>query len=268
MIYDQLPDEISTPSVLEETDQFIIKLASTPDEIKCALELRYKIFNLEQGKGLKTADRTGIDCDEFDPYCLHLIVMEKKNSRAVGTYRIHLGFVANREKGFYSTREYDLIEGFDEIAEMCMEVGRSCVAPEFRTGAAVALLWAGISELLKRTGLRYLLGCVSLETTRPVIAWGLYDYFEKANRFSKIFRAEPRSGFLLARPTEKELEDFYRLDEKITRYLPPLFKGYLRLGAKICGAPAIDHEFGTVDYLIIVDTTDLPERYARHFNCP
>jgi putative hemolysin len=251
-------------SVLYETEQYLIKLAETDQEVEKALRLRFEIFNLEQGKGLKSAEKTGIDRDEFDEFCFHLIVFEKKRERAVGTYRIHPGIVANSARGFYSAREYK-ITGLDRVAHETLEVGRSCVAPEFRTGAAVALLWCGIGELMGRAKLRYLFGCVSLETVDPVIGWSLHRHFQEAGKISLDISAVAQPEYVLEKPAEDEIRELMANHRLLLREIPPLFKGYLRLGSKICGEPALDREFGTIDYLIFLDTGQLPERYSRHF---
>lgn len=254
--------EVSTPSTLFDNEQFVIKLAENEEEIKKALRLRYEVFNLEQGKGLASANQTGMDRDEFDDYCYHLLVIDKSSEKPVGTYRLHLGMVANSAKGFYSAREYD-ISGLDSISHETMEVGRSCVAPEFRKGSAVALLWAGIGELMKRAKHRYLLGCVSLETVEPIVGWGLYEHFKRTGKISDLIQAVPKNGFQLEKPSDEQIDQFLA---KQTPKIPPLFKGYLRLGAAICGEPVLDAEFGTIDYMIVVDTSQIPERYSRHFN--
>ncbi len=263
MLLHKMQKEIATPSLLAEKDQFLIKFADTEEEIEEALKLRYRVFNLEQGKGLDSANDSGIDRDEFDDFCLHLIVVEKSSKKPVGTYRIHMGPVANSAIGFYSEREFN-VRGLDKIASQTIEVGRSCVAPEYRNGAVVALLWSGISELLMRSKLTYLLGCVSLETNDPAAAWALYRNFQSTGKNSDILSATPTETFKIPPASEDDIQK-YIADKKLNRLIPPLFKGYLRLGSMICGEPAYDHEFGTIDFLILLNTTTLPERYMRHF---
>lgn len=255
---------IISPSVLLETGSFLVKLAENQEEVNKALRLRYEVFNLEQGKGLDECDKKGIDSDEFDEFCLHLLVIEKGTEAVIGTYRVHLGSIANTAKGFYSAREYD-VKGLREIANYCMELGRSCVAPKYRTGAIVALMWGGIGELLNRADLRFMLGCVSLETVNPAAGWALHRYFQKKHIMSEILEAEPRSQYKLKCAPEQEIQKLLQDENALKRFLPPLFKGYLRLGCKICGDPALDNEFGTIDFLIIVDKQKVPERYMRHF---
>ena len=165
---------VADPPVIAEKDQYLIKFALTEQEIESAFRLRYDVFNLEQGKGLKDS-QNGIDKDEFDEHCLHLIVVRKDDNRVVGTYRIHFGAVAARSKlGFYSEQEYR-IDGLAPIAPLAIEVGRTCVAPDSRNGSVVALLWSGISTLICRSGQRFLLGCVSLESTDPIHGWLIYQ---------------------------------------------------------------------------------------------
>ena len=267
MIFENLAEKVISPAILSETEQFILKIAEDENEIKKAQRLRFEIFNIEQGKGLESAKSTGIDIDEFDDYCLHLLVIVKESGRAVGTYRVHLGSIANSAKGFYSAREYD-IKGLDKITQISMELGRSCVSREYRTGAVVGLLWSGIAELLNRTGLKIMIGCVSLEEKKPAIAWALYRYLKNCNLVSEILEAKPKEQFLLPEPPEDEIQKQLANEKSLRRNIPPLFKGYLRIGCKICGGPAWDGEFGTVDFLIIVNKDEVPERYFRHFNPP
>lgn len=264
--FEHFDDNIINPKVLAESENFIIKIAETEEEIKKTLRLRYEVFNIEQGKGLESANLTGLDFDKYDEYCLQLIVLEKKNQRPVGTYRIHLGTVACNAMGFYSCSEYD-IEGLDNIADVTMELGRSCVLSEFRTGAAVALLWGGIGELMMRAKLRYLLGCVSLEEYNPAATWALYEHFKKENKVADIIKGTPKAGFELEKVSKTEINKYLtNIHDTLKRFIPPLLKGYLRLGIKICGEPLYDPEFKTIDFLILLDSHKVPERYTRHYN--
>lgn len=256
--------QIADPPLIAEKDQYLIKFAITDAEIEDAFKLRYNVFNVEQGKGLSTS-RDGIDKDKFDDFCLHLIVVRKDTGGVVGTYRIHFGSIAAHSMlGFYSEQEYR-IEGLASIAASSIEVGRSCVARDSRNGSVMALLWSGISELIYRSKQRYLLGCVSLEVTEPVAGWALYEYFKRNNCFAQSIRAFPREGYELARPPEAEILEVAADKKRIHAMIPPLFKGYLRLGAKICGEPAFDYEFGSIDFFIILDVEQVPLRYRKHF---
>lgn len=261
----EIIEKICTPPVLAEKDQFLIKFAETQDEIERTQRLRYEVFKLEQGKGLGAAAAFGIDRDEFDDYCQHLIVVEKDTGLIVGTYRMHPGAVASKGIGFYSSREYQ-IEGLENIADDSIEVGRSCVSPAYRNGAVVSLLWAGIAEVMKRTGFNYLLGCVSLETVEPAVGWALHEHFLKKGLGCTVLSAKPQPDFVLPSAERHEVDTL--LNEKksaLLREIPPLFKGYLRIGITICGEPALDKEFGSIDFLILFSIRDISQKYARHF---
>jgi len=259
------PKKIIEPAALIETEHFLVKLAKDHEEVEMAQRLRYEIFNLEQRRGLKNAEKYGIDFDEFDEYCLHLLVLEKSSGKAVGTYRAHLGCIANSAKGFYASREYE-IHGLYKFADQCLELGRTCVSPEHRSGSAIALLWGGITELLMRAHLTYMLGCVSLEETDPLIGWSVYEYLLKRYPACRHFRATPRPGFRLQRPPDRDIERVLKDEAFLKKKIPPIFKGYLRLGGSICGEPALDKEFDTIDFFILVDINNVPARYKRHFN--
>ena len=264
---DRFPKNIVYPTVLAESENFIIKIAETDEEIQKTLRLRYEVFNLEQGKGLSEAAVSGFDVDKFDEFCLHLIVMNKNTKTPVGTYRIHLGDIASsNEYGFYSSSEYD-IKGLEKIAHLTMEVGRSCVISEFRTGSAVALLWGGIGELMMRAKLRYLLGCVSLEKYNSAATWAVYEHLKSTGKVTNEIIGIPKDGYVLDRPEQSEIDKYLDdIKRTVKEFVPPLLKGYLRLGAKVCGEPIYDPEFHTIDFLILLDSFTMPERYARHYN--
>lgn len=283
-LFRRLPVRRESP-VLAELDHFRLKLAETPAEIKAAQRLRYRVFREEQGR-LENC-RNGLDRDSFDPYCRHLLVVNKENDEVVGTYRVLGAKEAAAAGSFYSEMEF-AISGLDVIRHEVCEVGRSCVAPEHRNGAVVGLLWTGLAALRRRPrpsalplpfpyarrshpgapppAFHYLCGCVSLEDAEPVNALALYEYFRRRGMLSEKLSARPCPGFALDPALRDEaVRRSAEIGEELIRTLPPLFKGYLRLGAKICGAPAFDREFGTIDFLILLDMREIPERYARRF---
>jgi len=263
--FDHFSKKIVEPTLLADAENFLIKIADTKEELRKTLRLRYEVFNVEQGKGLPSAYQAGIDIDEYDEYCLQMIVVDKITNNPVGTYRVHLGLIAKNGRGFYSSTEYN-IAGLDKIAAISIEVGRSCVLPEYRTGAAVSMLWAGLGKLLARSKLKYLFGCVSLEVNNSSVAWALYEHFKRENLLVDLIWGTPNKGYELEKPPKEEIDKYLGdMRNTIKKYVPPLFKGYLRLGAKIAGVPIYDSEFGTIDFLILVDTVEIPVRYARHF---
>ena len=267
MILDKIPKSISEPALLVESSRFLVKLAQTEDEIREVQRLRYRVFNEEQKRGLKRADTDGIDIDEYDEYCLHLMVQEKSSGKTIGTYRAQMGTVAHSAKGFYTAREFDL-KGLNKIYDRCLELGRSCVSPQHRHGAVIALLWYAISELLVRTDSTYMLGCVSLDTIDPLIGWTLHEHLMEANNLSHKIEAVPRPEFRLERPPAKEIIRSLSDTRTLKTYIPALFKAYIRVGASVCGEPALDEEFGTIDFCILVDVGKIPYRYVKHFKYP
>ena len=255
----QLEEAAACSPVLVENRRFLIKLAQNASETEAAMRLRYQVFRVEQGR-MPGVPCNGLDRDEYDGCCRHLLAVDRSAGRVIGTYRILPGTVAAAGIGFYSEREYRF-RGLRGLMPQVFEVGRACVAPEYRSGAAVALLWAGIAELRRRCGFRYMLGCVSLEHTDAAIGWRLYRQLEREGRIGGPVAAVPRPGFGLPQPEEGVPEP-----AESVKALPPLFKGYLRIGAKFCGVPALDREFGSIDFPVWFDFGSVPERYAKHFN--
>ncbi|MBU8901570.1 MAG: GNAT family N-acetyltransferase [Victivallales bacterium] len=265
MIYNnKILEEISTPPLIIEQELFLMKFAENEEEIRAAMSLRYEVFNIEQGKGLESAEHDEIDCDEFDEFCLHLIIVEKKTSRIVGTYRVNPGPVARTKLGFYAAREYNIV-GLNELQDEILEVGRSCVHPEYRSGAVIGLLWSGISGTLVRAGLHYTLGCVSLDATDPNVGWALYEHFKLRDKLSDQLKATPGAGFELPPANQEKVDELLENKVALLKHIPSLFKGYLRLGVKICGVPIWDKEFGTIDFLILLNYQTMPEKYLKHF---
>ena len=262
---ENFPKHIVEPVVLAESESFLVKLAKNHEEVEMAQRLRYEVFNIEQERGLKSAKKYGIDFDEFDEQCLHLLAIEKSTEKLVGTYRAHLGSVANSAKGFYSSKEYE-IHGLYKIADKCLELGRTCVSLEYRSGAVIALLWTGITELLVRGNFSYMLGCVSLDEADPRTGWAVYQYIAGKNSTCKDFNVIPRPGFKLEKPDQREIDAILSDEKALRKKIPPIFKGYLRLGGVICGDPALDTEFGTIDFFILVEVDKIPPRYKRYFN--
>ena len=157
-IHDHHPQKtvIGGAPVLAESTHFVVKIAETTEEIAGAQQLRFDVFRLEQGRMPGFAGCV-TDSDFYDQLCAHLLVLEKASGRIVGTYRVCDGAAAMAAGGFYSDGEFD-IAGLAELAPRVMELGRSCVAPEFRTGSVVALLWAGVAAIHRRRKFDYMLG--------------------------------------------------------------------------------------------------------------
>lgn len=229
-----------------------VGLAHSESEILEAQKLRYRIFAEELGARLPT--RTpGVDIDLYDPYCEHLIVRDEENGRIVGTYRILSPQSARKTGGYYSENEFDLTR-LQLLREGMVEIGRSCIDPDYRTGGTIALLWSGLARYMAQGNYRHLIGCASI---------GMADGgHNAANLYSRLgeHMAPPEYRVFPRHPLPVE-----HLFDGQPAELPPLIKGYLRAGAYIGGEPAWDPDFNTADLLIMLPMARIDQRYARHF---
>ncbi len=229
-----------------------VGLAQCASEVREAQKLRYRVFAEELGARLECRE-PGVDHDLYDPFCEHLIVRDEANGRIVGTYRILAPEAAKRVGGYYSENEFDLTR-LQLLRAGMVEIGRSCIDPDYRTGATIALLWSGLARYMRQGGYRHLIGCASI---------GMADGgHNAANLYRRLdghlapieYRVFPRHPLPIERlytgqPSEP----------------PPLIKGYLRAGAWIGGDPAWDPDFNTADLLIMMPMARVDQRYARHF---
>ncbi len=226
-------------------------LASSMEDVIAAQKLRYQIFSEEYGAQLVG---NGIDHDVFDNYCDHLIVRDLITEDIVGTYRILPPAQAKRIGCLYSEGEF-FLNRLDGIRKNMVEVGRSCVDANYRNGAAIMLLWSGLAEYMKRGGYRHLMGCASVSLRDGGHqAASLYQRVLADHLADVQYQAFPKNRL----PIEK-------LSSDIDVEAPALIKGYLRLGAKICGEPAWDPDFNTADFLMLLSLDKMNARYARHF---
>jgi putative hemolysin len=228
-------------------------LADDPAEVAEAQRLRYKVFAEELGARIDGAG--GLDRDEFDDWCDHLIVRDDR-LRVVGTYRILPPHRARALGRLYTGQEFDLAR-LAHLLPMTIEVGRACVHRDYRSGAVLMLLWAGLAHYMKRNGYLHLIGCASaslLDGGRQAarLRDELLPHFVGAEH-----RVFPRLPF-----------PHHSLERAATVDMPPLIKGYLRLGAKVGGEPAWDPDFNTADFMMWLSIEQLNARYARHFDLP
>ncbi len=233
-----------------------VALARGEREVEEAKRLRYRVFAGELGARLPT--RTpGIDHDLYDPYCEHLVVRDERSAELVGTYRILSPQAAKRVGGYYAENEFDLTR-LQHLRPRLVEIGRSCVHPDYRSGATIALLWAGLARYMSERGHDFLIGCASVSMADGGHAAATL-YNRLGEHMSPLeYRVFPRCPLPLA-ALDGQLPDAQRPP------VPPLIKGYLRAGAWICGAPAWDPDFNTADLPVLLPMSRLDARYARHF---
>lgn len=240
------------------------RIAENQLEIERALALRYEVFNKEMGEGLPRSAATGKDRDEYDLFCDHLVVVdEEAGSEVVGTYRLLTRTRAVENLGFYSAREFDLTNIYKLPFEIA-EVGRSCVHPAYRDGSVISMLWAGIADYIQSNGIRVLMGCGSLHSTDAQDVNQAFAYLrEEGHLVEENLRVFPTLAFTHPGFQEVALEG----DRKAAaKRLPPLIKGYMRIGARIGGVPALDQEFGTTDLFIYFDAAGIAARYGKRFD--
>jgi putative hemolysin len=218
-----------------------------------AFRLRFLVFNVELNEGLETAYATGHDVDRFDAICDHLLVEDLVTGKVVGTYRLQSNAVAAANAGFYSELEFDF-SPYQGLKDGVIELGRACVDRDHRSTDVLYLLWRGIAQYAMRHDARYLIGCSSLTSQDPAHGAAVYRALQK-------FLVEPRLRTLphptYAMPSETSGD----ASDKI----PKLLRTYLAVGAKICGPPAIDHEFKTIDFLTLMDLCALAPRVRARF---
>ncbi|MGE5212863.1 MAG: GNAT family N-acetyltransferase [Nitrospirota bacterium] len=246
-----------------------MRLAQSEDEVRRAQQLRFEVFNLELGEGLAESYASGLDVDPFDEFCDHLIVQELATSEIVGTYRLQTGQLAAVNLGYYSEREFDFFP-YEPFRCETIELGRACVHADHRNFNLLHLLWRGIAGYAVDRDARFLIGCSSISSQEPID--GLDAYRElKHHLVEPELRTQPRPAF-------RVVADKYDLSWCKTctvQELPApttttgassrLLRAYLAIGAKICGPPAIDREFGTIDFLTLLDLHALPAIVRAHF---
>jgi len=231
-----------------------VRFAESAEDIRAAQRLRYEVFNLELNEGLEASHATGLDQDAFDEVCQHLLLEEGIEGKVVGTYRLQTGESAARALGYYSEQEFDF-EPYETLRPKVIELGRACIARGHRNPIALALLWRGIAAFAKQNGSRYLIGCSSLTSQDPREGAAAYSQLVRRHLASPDLRTNPRAPFRCAMGAVSP--DPYPL--------PKLLRTYLALGAMIAGPPAIDRDFGTIDFLTIADLGNLPIQVRRHF---
>lgn len=236
----------------EPKAHYRVYLARDEATIEKAQRLRFEVFNLELREGLVESEATGLDRDEFDPVCDHLVVEDGSTGKVIGTYRLQTGETANRHHGFYSEREFDFSPYRSHRDEM-LELGRACVDCDHRNLAVLGLLWRGISRYALLNGSRYLMGCSSLTSRNPADGLALYAEMPDELLAPDHLRTHPQPGWAC------EWDGRPGTPPKI----PRLMQTYLLLGARICGPPALDFHFGTIDFLTLMDVRQIPARYFR-----
>lgn len=234
-----------------EEGPYRVRFARTPEDLDAALRLRFEVFNVELREGLDGSWATGRDLDRFDLHCDHLLVEHRGDGVLAGTYRMQTAEMAARGEGFYSDDEFDLSTLGKDVAGSAIEVGRACVLRPYRNRRVLYLLWRGLAAYLQHRGKRALFGCSSITSQDPAVGLAALRLLEREERVHPSVRVLPRPGYVCEASAEA-------LAAVPPVSLPILFRTYLRYGAWVCGPPALDREFKTIDFLTYLDTAELP----------
>lgn len=244
-----------------------VRLARDAHDLANVQRLRWQVFFAEMGAhGAHDAPTPGLDSDAYDALCDHLLVIDEdapEDTPVVGTYRLLRESVAGRAGGFYSASEFDLTPlttDADPTREL-LELGRSCVLPAYRTSATIQLLWRGIADYIAQHRISAMFGCASFPGIDPdahaqALSFLAHNHLAPADR-----RPVVRNGVALERLPRGSYEDRRALFQ-----LPPLVKGYLRVGAKFGDGAYIDHAFNTVDVCVLMPVELIAGRYAARFS--
>ncbi len=218
-----------------------------------AFRLRFRVFNLELKEGLESSYQTGRDIDDFDSVCDHLIVEHIGTGEVVGTYRLQTGTTAQARLGYYSQREFSFAP-YEPLRRSMIELGRACIHRDHRSTDVLYLLWRGIARYALRHGGRYLIGCSSLTSQDPAHGTAVYEALGEYLAEPDL-RTQPQPEFTIPFVPATGASD----------KVPKLLRTYLAIGAKICGPPAIDREFKTIDFLSLLDLEALHPRIRSRF---
>ena len=248
------------PEAVLSEGRYDVRFARTPEELDELLRLRFEIFNVELGEGLDESWQTHRDRDPFDAVCHHLLVIERVSQSIVGTYRMQTTSMARDNIGLYSAVEFDLTSVADEILTQSVEVGRACVAEAHRNTQVLFLLWKGLALYMAHNQLRFLFGCCSLTSQDPAEGRAVMDYLRDHGHLHEDVHIDPQPGFECLDPPDIPPSQWQGRVK-----IPKLFRIYLRHGAKVCGPPAIDREFKTIDYLVLFDVAAMDEKRIRTF---
>ena len=260
-VFPHHPDSI--PPGIVSAGSYDLQFAWSRAELHAVQALRYRVFHEELGQLAVDTEEAPRDDDGRDPWFHHLMIVHRETGAVVGTYRLQTAIMAATRFGFYSATLFELGAMPGSVLQQAVEIGRAAVDPQHRSGRVLQLLWRGIARYLRWNSKRYLFGCCSLDGTDERVAQDAWRVLHARRALHDRILVRPR-------PDRRALADDGRsrplIDAaSLQAALPPLFDGYLGLGARGCGAPAMDREFGTTDFLVLLDVEEMPERAARTF---
>jgi putative hemolysin len=246
---------ISSPTAAPLTaGPYQIRLAQNAGDLFAAQRLRFEVFNVELNLGLDTSYLSGLDRDRFEGACDHLLIEEIRSGTVVGTCRLQTGQLAALNLGYCHARRFDFAP-LEPIRFETLEISRACLHVEHRERSVLNLLWRAIVLYSTARGVRYLLGCSSHPTQNVRLGAAMYASIAESNLAPVALRTAPRPEHAI--PPDLAPGD-------VPMALPHLLRAYLAVGAKVCGPPALDAEFKTIDFLTLLDLETLTEAARRN----
>lgn len=242
------PDEI-------EAGSYLVRFARSAEDLDRVLALRYEIFNLELGEGLDTSHLNRRDEDALDVRFHHLMILSRQTGEVVGTYRMQTAEMAQIHGGWYSQEEFAVDQLPAAVREEAVEIGRACVARDHRNGRVLHLLWRGLAAYLTWNRKSILFGCCSLTSQDPALGAAVHEYLAATGAVHPVLAVNPMPGFECRAPAGPRPDP----------HVPALFQSYLHLGARVLGPPAIDRQFKTIDWLVILDVRQFDGATFRAF---
>ena len=230
-------------SFSQHIDRFSVELATSGQLIEKAQSLRHKVFTGYEGK----------DKDSFDSYCTHIVVIDKETDAVVGTYRLLLDSVAQKNDGFYAETKFNLTNIKNNCRRESLEMGRSCVDEAYRKYPIINLMWGQIISFMEKYNIRYLFGCPRINPTTPQGVGEILNFFKKHYFAPAQLRVSP----LAKAKYDYDATTSSLSDREIMKLIPSLLKGYLKFGAAICGDPAHNKEFDSIIFFMILDSTKI-----------
>lgn len=243
----------SLPTNEASHGELVVGLAQSDEELEAIQRLRFDIFSAEYEAKIAGSDDM-IDRDAFDAWCEHLMVKDTGTDQVVGTYRVLTPHQAKRAGGYYSESEFDLA-GLGDIKHSLVEFGRACIHSEYRNGSVLMMLWSGLAEILKQGRYENVFGCASVSLRD--------DGVTAAAVWRNVKDMVGKEGAPIVSPLHCYPVD--QLDSHLPAEIPALLRGYLRLGAQVCGQPAWDPDFNTADFPMLLSVNNMGTRYRRHF---
>lgn len=246
-----------------EKKNFIVKTTDSPAELQEALKLRHDVFLEEL---LKKKKRSGVDRDKFDKHCDHLIIIDKRINKVIGTYRLQSSL---HTKKWYTATEFHM-RHIKKLPGNKLELGRACVHRDYRNGITIALLWDGISAYIAASESSYLFGCSSIKTLDREEMKLIYNYLKLNGHVSDEHRVRPKGKFKvpgLKKQVKRNTRTYDSLENSVIKEkIPSLLASYLKVGAKVCGIPARDKSFKCIDFLTLMNVDDIATAYRRKHN--